>query len=158
MSASAIQKLEHRVRSNRRKGKEKLVQKIFLSKFEGLKLASVQRQTKESENVMKLSNFTYVACHQSTKFTVLPFNFRKIHFGYFQLFIQLEVKMGRGWDKNRERERDTFWGKKKKLICGCLRIEKRKRREKKIENFFIGFSIKFRLLCAHLIDQGKENG
>lgn len=30
---------------------------------------------------MNLSNFTYVASHQSTKFTMLAFDLGKIHFG-----------------------------------------------------------------------------
>lgn len=46
---------------------------------------SKQKRKKTKKFVFKelkkcFSNFTYVASHQSTKFTMLPFDFRKIHF------------------------------------------------------------------------------
>lgn len=64
---------------------------------------------------MNLSNFTYVASHQSTKFTMLAFDLGKIHFGgdftikcgmIFYFMKNLPSKVGVKKEENREMEEE----------------------------------------------------
>lgn len=65
------------------------------------------------------SNFTYVASHQSTKFTMLPFDFGKIHYG-FRFKCNQSFNFGflvKFWEKSRngikrEKEGDEKSGSK----------------------------------------------